>query len=190
MKQVLLYGGAFNPPTIAHQAIIKALIQIADSNGHELWIMPSGTRSDKTIDVAEGTRLAYLKALLSGLPGGSDVKIETSELLHTVQTETFETVRRLSELYPDKHFTWVFGTDSVVTMKFWRGGEWLYENLEMLLITRKGHILSTMPPKSKLLSVDTPVISSTIVRNLIKQQKTFQKFVPKEVFEVLTSNRL
>src|SRR5690349_13293782 len=126
LKQTILYGGAFNPPTNAHAAIVRELAELARHENADLWVMPSGERRDKTILADVAIRTAYVHALLaSGETYGVDTKIEQYELTNPETTETFQTNRHLEQRYPDRRFTWVFGSDSVNSMSQWRGGEWL-----------------------------------------------------------------
>lgn len=47
VKKVALYGGAFDPPHKGHISIIENLASMAFIN--EIWLLPSGDRSDKKL---------------------------------------------------------------------------------------------------------------------------------------------
>lgn len=47
--ETIIYGGAFNPPTLSHVAILQAVLEFAEPTQSEVWVMPSGTRLDKAI---------------------------------------------------------------------------------------------------------------------------------------------
>ena len=64
-RQTILYGGAFNPPTVAHATIVKGLAEIARHQDADLWLMPSGERHDKMIMAELAIRAAYVHALLA-----------------------------------------------------------------------------------------------------------------------------
>lgn len=63
-KNTIIYGGAFNPPTRAHQAILQACIDYAEqlSVDAEVWLMPSGDRVDKKIEASYADRLELLSS--------------------------------------------------------------------------------------------------------------------------------
>lgn len=183
---VILYGGAFNPPTIAHTQIAQALVDRARQNGAEVWIMLSGERADKAIKAPLVRRMAYVAAMLESCDtDGVVTHIETGELLSDEPTETIETVKRLADEYPERRFTWVFGADSVGTMKSWRGGEWMFDSLDMLLVAREGFTLSVMPRRATMLGVNTAVTSSTEVRQRMADHLPIDSLVTGPVKKLL-----
>lgn len=188
MKEAIIYGGAFNPPTRAHQAILKACVEVALKREAEVWIMPSGTRTDKQITVDHETRLRLTDALCASIGSLAVlVRTELCELFANETTETYNTYRYLKQNYPDYNQTWVFGADSVNTMKGWGYGLELWNNLSMLVIPRPGVSVCELPPRATLLPIETPNVSSTQVREQLLSGKTVNELVPKEVASVLQS---
>lgn len=186
-KNIILYGGAFNPPTIAHIQILEACIEYANSIKAEVWLIPSGQRPDKSIATDPKTRLELVDAYLHDTQGGSTVKVDRFELEQEGLLETFITKRYLQENYPEHKFTWVFGADSITTMKEWTDGEKLWEELDMLVTRRQGYGLLEMPPKARILEVETVTTSSTIVRGLIEKGEDYSHLVSKSVYTTLQS---
>lgn len=186
MQQAIIYGGAFNPPTNAHRAILEACILHGVENNAEVWVMPSGNRSDKTIPTATKQRLKLVDAFIDSTGMGRDVvRVENYELLSSGQTQTFQTYTALQQMYPDVRQVWVFGSDSILTMKQWEGGETLFNELDMLIIERAGSEITDVPPKAQYLEVCTQEVSSTLVREHIASQLDFSHLVPPEVHKLL-----
>lgn len=186
MKKTIIYGGAFNPPTNAHRAILEACILHGAKYNAEVWVMPSGNRSDKTIPTTTKQRLKLIGAFIDSAGVGRDVvRVENYELLSSVQTQTFQTYAALQKMYPDVQQVWVFGSDSILTMKQWEGGETLFNELDMLVIKRTGSEITDMPPKAQYLDVYTQEVSSTLVREHITNQLDFSHLVPPEVHKLL-----
>jgi nicotinate-nucleotide adenylyltransferase len=164
-KETIIYGGAFNPPTRAHQSILQACINRAMYADADVWLLPSGERADKHIGVSREQRIELIGALCADVAlRGVHVDIETQELDQAEQTETFETVMKLQERFPDRSFTWVFGSDSVNTMAQWHNGQWLLDNLPMLVVERPGTPLQQLGRYATKLPVDMMQESSTQVR--------------------------
>jgi len=185
-KQTILYGGAFNPPTKAHAAIVKGLAELARERDADLWLMPSGERHDKSIMADLAIRTAYVHALLaSGETHGVDTHIENYELMKAETTETFTTNRYLEERYPDRHFTWVFGSDSVNTMRRWRRGAWLLDHIDMIVIERPGFELIETPKRHRILKLGEMAMSSSDVRRRISEGDEIESLVPAPVIGVL-----
>jgi len=170
MIETVIYGGAFNPPTLAHVAILRACFEYAQKHGAQVWIMPSGNRLDKIIPVSRERRLEYIEALVRDATRGSRdvVKVITAELDRTVSVETIDTVRELEQTYPGRAFTFVFGADSTETMGEWKGGDELLATLRMLVIERDGSHVNPKARHARPLQVKAPNVSSTQVRALLE----------------------
>lgn len=184
--QTVIYGGAFNPPTLAHVAILRACFEYADAHGAEVWIMPSGNRRDKVIPVSRERRLEYIDALIRDATRNEDDKarVVVSELDRAVSVETVDTVRELEALHPDRTFTFVFGADSTETMSEWRDGDVLLETLSMLVIERDGSQINPKARHAKPLKVTTPDVSSTQVRALLEQGAAIDSLVSPSVAQL------
>jgi nicotinate-nucleotide adenylyltransferase len=185
-KETIVYGGAFNPPTLAHQAILQACINHARTTGADVWLQPSGNRSDKTIDVPTSERMRMLHALTRDVIRRSVVVgIEKSELMREAPVETYDTVVEMNERYPDRRFHYVFGMDSVATMRDWKEGEWLIDNLDMLVVNRPGTLPIELGERATILEVETPNTSSTEVRTRLAVSQPIDDLVSRAVYDVL-----
>ncbi len=168
-RETVIYGGAFNPPTRAHQAILQGCIDYAEPRNADIWLLPSAGRRDKAIDEPRELRLELCRALVRDvLCRTVEVAINTTELDRERSTETYETVRELNDLFPERQFIWVFGADSVMTMADWNYGGWLLDTLDMLVVERPGYATGELGPRATRLMVDTGDISSTELRGRLR----------------------
>lgn len=187
-SEVIVYGGAFNPPTIAHEAILRACIDYARISGGEVWVMPSGERRDKAITVPRARRLAYVEAMIASVnDGGVSVRIDTSELDRSTPTETYETVQLLNQYYPGCRFRFVFGADSTETMASWRGGEELLASLPMLVVARPGYVINPRAKQAIELPLPPMRVSSTGVRRRQAKGQSLAGLVSPSVAALLPS---
>lgn len=187
-KETIIYGGAFNPPTRAHQAILQACVDRAEQTGADVWLLPSGNRSDKTIDLSREIRIKMLDALIRDvLTRTIAIHVDTTELDRPVQTETFHTVIEMNDTHPDRQFTWVFGSDSVATMPDWYMGEWMVDNLSMLIVDRPGAPAQALGRYASRLDVDATQISSTEVRSRLASREAIDDLVTPAVHNLLTT---
>lgn len=186
-KNTIIYGGAFNPPTRAHQAILQACVDHAESLSADVWLLPSGNRLDKSIDVSRQRRIQMLHALASDVVSRNiEITIQETELDRTVQTETYDTVQEFNSAHPDRRFTWVFGSDSVQTMQEWHGGEWMIDHLPMLIVNRPGSPITALGRYASVLPVETINTSSTEVRTRIAHHLPVDALVSPAVLDCLT----
>lgn len=187
-QETIIYGGMFDPPTRAHQGIFQACIDYAEPRGADVWLMPSGTRSDKQNTVSREIRIAYIQAMVADVLSRTvAVGIETMELDRTRDTETIETVQEMNARYPERSFTWVFGSDSVATMPTWGGGEWMMDNLSMLIVERPNYPIVELGRNATRLQVATMTISSTQVRERLERHQPVSDLVIPRVEQLLVS---
>ena len=189
-QETVIYGGAFNPPTRAHQTILQACVDYAEPRNADVWLLPSASRTDKVIEANRSQRLAFCQALTRDVIQRTvTLGVETTELDRPSLTETYDTVKELEARYPERQFTWVFGADSVATMESWDHGDWLRKNLSMLVIARPGSALPDLEDHLTQLEIDAGEYSSTELRRRLAHNEPFEEVVSPQVFELLTSNR-
>ncbi len=185
-KETIVYGGAFNPPTLAHKAILEACMEYATCQNADVWVVPSGDRADKTIVTPRNVRVAYVEAMIDSAENDTlKPEIITTELDRTTLIETYDTVKELEAQYPQRRFTFVFGADSTQTMATWKNGETLLEELSMLVIEREGSEINTLAKHAVRLQVKTPNVSSTEVRQRLANGEPVDDLVSSSVARVL-----
>lgn len=182
-KEVVVFGGSFNPPTKAHEAIIAQCLDLPSYD--EVWVMPSGDRQDKTMAATDDQRLNMLETVRQECFGAdSRLCISDFELGLPRPTETIQTVGALAVAYPDTRFWFVYGADSYATMDSWRGGTALRAMLSVLLLPRPGSILP--PPHDRiryLPAVDTErgFVSSTDARIALQAGRGEDRYMSEPV---------
>jgi nicotinate (nicotinamide) nucleotide adenylyltransferase len=163
-KKTIIFGGAFNPPTIAHEKILAACVDWALENNAEIWIMPSGNRTDKKINTQRSVRLNYINAMIDGVDlKNFQVKIHLGELDRGHYIETYDSYMELVKSYRQRDFIWVYGSDAVETMLSWKMGQWLMDNMEIILIERRDLLLRPLKTVHTI-NINMPHVSSTDVR--------------------------
>jgi nicotinate-nucleotide adenylyltransferase len=185
MKKTILYGGALNPPTNAHLKILNACIAYSRDTDADVWIMPSGPRPDKSISTKPDHRTSLIKALVNDSDEPHGVAIENFEMSRDGLTETYITHDYLTKTYPDRMFIWVFGSDSLLTMKEWGEGERLWRDLHMLVVSRPGFELEILPPNATPMPIETGELSSTLVRTRIARNEDVSDLVPASVYTAI-----
>lgn len=185
-KETVIYGGAFNPPTLAHVAILRACFEYAEAANADVWVLPSGNRLDKAIATPREQRLAYVEAMIAdGRIGTAEVAVKTLELDRTIPVETVDTYDELRAQYPDRSFRFVFGADSTETMAEWSGGQRLLDELQMLVCERPGSVVNPLAKHVVRMTVETPNVSSTMVRQCIQSGESFEHLVSSHVAPLL-----
>lgn len=184
-KETIIYGGAFNPPTRAHVAILKACADYAVETNADVWILPSGNRTDKTIAVSRARRLEYVEALIKDAIPDTPVSVDARELDRPIAIETFDTLQELEKDHPDRSFIFVFGADSTETMGDWKEGDLLLRTLPMLLVERPGSVINPEALLANTLNVQTLNVSSTKVRQCLEAGEPIDEYVSPSVAKLL-----
>lgn len=163
--KVAIYGGSFNPPTNAHEAVTRACLDVPGID--EVWIMPSGDRLDKTCSIDDAYRLAMV-GLMSRRIDDTRLKVSRFELDLERPSKTIKTLGALSVVYPDIDPYFVLGADSYWTMptSAWVSGEYLQKHLQMLIVPREQYP-SPQAPNVEVLHIGSEFreVSSSEVRS-------------------------
>jgi nicotinate-nucleotide adenylyltransferase len=186
--EIAIFGGTFDPPTRAHQAIIAALSR--EPRFDQVWIMPSGQRTDKPHMTPDELRLKLLQAALVDYP---DTIATDFEMNLPQPTQTIQTYQLLRSAYPGHRFRYVFGADSYHDMPNWEQGRYLQTQLPMVLIERSGHELPQQTEQVWHLRVERIVqmgISSTAVRSMVATGMSVDDMVCPGVYALIAEHGL
>lgn len=113
-----IFGGAFDPPHVAHLALVQAALhQLALDS---LRIFPTGQAWHKARNLSSAEhRLAMVRLAFGELPR---VVVDTREIDRDGPTYTVETLRELCGEYPGAELVLIVGTDQARDFTRWH--EW------------------------------------------------------------------
>lgn len=190
-RKIIVFGGSFSPPTLAHEAIIRACLALSGFDA--VWVMPSGDRRDKSMTASDTDRLAMLGLMKRGR-FHSDPRLIISDFELRLQrpTATYQTVAALQQAYPEAVFWFALGADSYESMitPAWEHGEELRQSLNIIVVGRIG---MTLPGRRGLLAlpVDTHEgISSTVARARISSRRSAKGIVSEPVHRYIREHYL
>lgn len=136
-RKVVIFGGAFSPPTLAHEAIIAALLKMPQFD--EVWVMPSGDRIDKEMSARDSDRLAMLRHMRQHVfENNSRLKITDFELQMPRPSKTYGTVHALETAFPATEFWFAYGPDSYISMPSWPDGAALRQKIKVVIFSSGG----------------------------------------------------
>lgn len=119
-KRVGIMGGTFDP--IHHAHIALAECAKAQLSLDEVWFMPAGDpylkHSRKVSPAAD--RAAMTALAIAGHPG---FRLSRLEMERSGETYTSETLTILHAQYPDVHFYFIVGSDSLYQLERWHAPE-------------------------------------------------------------------
>jgi len=195
--KIALFGGSFNPVHNGHlKAAQKALKHTAIN---EVWFLPCHIHAFKKNGfVEEKERIEMLKLALKEK---KRMKLSDFEIKLGKKTEkesrSLATTFAIRKKFPQHEFKWIIGSNLVKEMNKWEEFSKLIQETQFIVVPIKG---SSSWRKENWLKKNKAIIlpqkaaveniSSTKIRNRIKQGKTFVHLVPKKVFEHIAKKTL
>lgn len=121
IKQIAIYGGAFDPPHLGHLGLIRHLIGLPGMD--EVWVLPCGDREDKKLLMRKEQRFQLMRRLFEG---DKRIKVSEEEIdLSKAMGKAIHTYDLLVELRKkyDARFHFVVGADILQTIHLWGSAE-------------------------------------------------------------------
>ena len=172
-----ILGSYFNPPHLGHTLIAQQCLDFAGFD--KIWLLPGlhSTFNKELIDITH--RLSMTK--LIQLP---QTEVSTLEIDHKLDGNTINLVPILKKKYSKDTFTFVIGSDQLPTFHKWGSWRELLGKLPFLVVPRAGYPLEPLYAGMKLFThplFAMTNISSSLVRERVKQGLSIDTFVTKEV---------
>lgn len=192
MRKIGLLGGTFNPVHIGH--LIAAQSALEATRLDEVWLIPTSVPPHKPQpEVDSSRRLAMLEAAVADHP---QLRAEPIELEREGTSYTIDTVIALQERYPADRFHWIIGSDMVHDLPNWRQIDGLLERIYFIGLERPEQPIdeAALPVsvRNRLLRAQMPLIgiSSTDIRNRLKEGRSVRYLIPAEVEAYIRRNGL
>lgn len=157
-RRVGMFGGAFDPPHLAHRALAEAAL---DQLGLEaLHIMPTGQAWHKArpLSLAEH-RLAMCHLAFGDLPRA---RIDSRETTRQGPSYTADTLAELALQYPGASLFLVLGADQLLAFKSWVRWPEVLARAQLAVANRALHIGADAAPDQReamdLSAVDLPFV--------------------------------
>jgi nicotinate-nucleotide adenylyltransferase len=189
MKKVGIYSGSFNPIHHGHVMLANYLVEFSDLD--ELWfvVTPQNPLKKKEDLLDDDERLKMVQLAI-----GDDPRIYVSDIEMHLPTPsyTINTLTALSEQHPDSEFVFVCGMDSLQNLKNWREYQKILDNYELLVFPREGYDGGELINYPSVTVLKTPIIeiSSTFIRQCVKEGRDVRHFMPEKAFEYMKVHRL
>jgi nicotinate-nucleotide adenylyltransferase len=188
-----VFGGAFDPPHLAHVALAWAALQQLQLD--ELRIFPTGQAWHKPQALSEPEhRLAMTRIAFGDLPR---TVIDERELHRPGPTYTIDTLRELKTEHPAALLFLVMGEDQAVSLTRWREWQAILDLAEICMAARPsavspGQAQPQLPSQARLRLLELPAMaeSATEVRRLTAAGAGVEHLVPAAVARYIERNHL
>lgn len=181
-----LYFGSFNPIHIGHLIIANQLVEHSDLD--QIWfvVTPHNPFKKKStlLDNFQRLEMVYLATKDYSKLKESNIEFNLPQPNYTINTLTY-----LQEKNPEHDFSLIMGEDNLKSFHKWKNYEVILEHHNIYVYPRisKGIIDTQFTEHKKIHKVDAPImeISSTLIRNAIKDGKNVKPLLPENVWEYL-----
>lgn len=191
-----IIGGTFNPIHLAHLYIAyEAKCQL---NLDKIIFIPTGSPPHKKdMEILEAS-LRY-NMVYEAIKNYEDFEISDYEIEKKGLSYTFETLEHFKK--DDNELYFITGADCLMDIEKWKYPEKIFKLCNFVVFNRAGYSKKNLRiQKEKIqqkfntnitfLDIIDLEISSSIIRNRIKEGKRIDFFMPREVLEYIITNNL
>ena len=194
-ERIAILGGSFDPITLAH---VTVLDQAASALGAvQSWVLP--TRRQPLREPAHADVAARLAMAHAAVEGVARMHVVEDEAHRSGPSYTVDTLDALETAHPDVDLWWVMGAETARTILGWQRAPELLSRGRFAIVNRHGvpslsgpdaRALGFHPDRTRLLTVDSPPISSTDVRRRVADGLPVDAMVGAAVARLIDEGRL
>ena len=197
MSSIAVFGGTFNPFHKGHEEMLRALCSIDYID--KVLIIPTKIPPHKSVDylALDTDRINMCNLVALEYPKAQVCDIE---LKREGKSYTIDTLTSLSSVYPDSTLYLCVGGDMITSFTSWREYEKILKSAKLIAFKRQttdNHEFQKAVDALALQGADIFVpevvitdISSTKIREHIKNKTLSDEFLPSKVFEYINANKV
>ena len=191
--RIAIYGGSFNPMHIGHEKIVDYVLN--NLNMDKIIIIPVGIPSHRENNLEQSdTRLKICKEIFKG---NKKIEVSDIEIKSEGKSYTYDTLLKLMDLYGENNeFFEIIGEDSLKSLKTWKNYEELLKICKFIVFRRKDdkniQIDEEFLNNKNIIILENEYydISSTEIRNMVKNNEDISAFVNKKVKKLIETEYL
>jgi nicotinate-nucleotide adenylyltransferase len=184
MRKTGLFFGSFNPIHVGHLIIANYMVEYTDLD--QLWfvVSPHNPLKKKSSLLEDYHRYEMVYRVLK-----SDERFEVSDIEFRLPkpSYTIDTLTYLEEKRRGHEYSLIMGSDGLRTFNKWKNADIIVQNYRRLVYPRPGTPKEIYEDQKNISVVEAPQmdISSTFLRQAIKENKDIRYFMPKEAYDYI-----
>jgi nicotinate-nucleotide adenylyltransferase len=184
-----LFFGSFNPVHIGHLALANYMLSFTDMEQVWLVVSPHNPLKNKNSLLNQNDRLHLISLALDFHP---KIKASNVEFSLPQPSYTINTLTHLKEKYPEHKFSLIMGQDNLQTFHKWKNYEEILKRYHIYVYPRVACGASQFDDHNHVHLTQAPImeISSTFIRDAIKNKKNIQFFLHPKVWEYIEESSL
>ncbi|MDD3122726.1 MAG: nicotinate (nicotinamide) nucleotide adenylyltransferase [Candidatus Izemoplasmatales bacterium] len=187
---VVIFGGAFNPPTLAHKVICEHIFKSIPVN--EFIYLPVSNLYTKRSLLSNYHRLQMLKLMTHNM---KNVEVSSMEFDDSDYLGTYQTLLRFQEKYPCDEIAFVIGADNLEKLPKWINARSLLSEFRFIVINRQNIDIDSYIENHPFLHEFYANFIILPHFNMDMSSTTFRttfdpSYVSKEVYDYIIQNQL
>lgn len=184
-----LYFGTFNPIHIGHLIIANHMAEYSDLDQIWMVVTPHNPHKQKNTLLDDYHRLHMVHLSTEDFPKikPTDVEFKLPQPNYTINTLVY-----LQEKHPNYEFSLIMGEDNLNSLHKWKNYEAILQHHHIYVYPRlnSGEMDEQFSNHPKIHRVGAPVVelSSTFIRESIKNNKNVIPMLPHKVWEYVEHN--
>ena len=176
-----IYGGSFNPIHNGHIALAKQMLDAGLMD--EVWFVVSPLnpfKKEQSDLLSDELRLEMTRLALEG---ETNMMAQDFEFHLPKPSYTWQTLQEMTKQYPNRQFILIMGADNWQVFHLWYNYQEILNNYSLVIYPREGVNIDidSLPKNVKVLKMQLYPISSTQVRQYIKEGKSVDDLIPKRI---------
>lgn len=184
MGKILLYGGSFNPPTIAHVMTLKYVKDYVKND--DLIVFPTAEPPHKKKSELDDNFRFYLakKTFEEMCAKVSDIEFRLGG-----ESYTYRTLQYFKDIYND--ISLVIGMDSFLSLPKWKNADLILNLANIIVLRRGGYVFKEHELyknyKEQFTFLNNPLfeLSSSFVRNEIDNGRDIRYYVTDLTYKLI-----
>lgn len=187
-----LYGGTFDPIHIGHLIVMENTLNFMDLD--KIIVLPSSNPPHKQNKKKTATNIR-VEMVNAAIKDNEKLELSTFESHDDSVVYTHQTLDYFKNKYPDDEFYYIMGEDSFMTIDSWRNYEKILNDNLIVFARTSIEEDSDLVKKVDFIKKDNANIylidnlniniSSTLIRELVKNNKSIKYLVPDSVRELI-----
>lgn len=191
-----LFGGTFDPIHIGHMILMENVINNLDLD--KIYVLPNSNPPHKLENKKTALNLR-LKMVNETIKDNPKLEINDYDFRDNKIHYTFDTINYFKKSYPNDEFFFIMGEDSFLDIEKWKNYKEIlkenliifkrYSNKNFSLISKINQVRKY---NKNIYLIDNIAldISSTLIRNLVKENKSIRYLVNDEVINIIKEEKL
>ncbi|MEP7323016.1 MAG: nicotinate (nicotinamide) nucleotide adenylyltransferase [Saprospiraceae bacterium] len=184
-----LFFGSFNPVHTGHMIIANHMAYYTDLQ--QVWIVVS---PQNPLKPANSLANDYDRLHMVQLAIGDNARLRSSNIEFSLPkpSYTIDTLTYLKEKHDEHEFVLIMGGDNLATLNKWKNYEKILELYQIYLYKRPRFDVGALLGHPHVVNFEMPLldISSTYIRDSIRQGHNIQYLVPEPVYEYLRGSSM